>query len=106
MSFFSEAIETMDRGELDAPVDERTRYTVQFAVRNSPFWLSIMFWIFIERAPSGRRLSQGLNSMSLRNFDVAHFDFETAVSGISDASEIRMRCGHTGTTSRTERSQP
>jgi len=30
MSFFSQEIETMDRGELDALVDERIRYTVQF----------------------------------------------------------------------------
>jgi len=38
LSFFSEAIETMDRGELDALVDERIRYTVQFAAENSPFY--------------------------------------------------------------------
>src|SRR5674536_301162 len=38
MSFFSEEIETMDRGELDALVDERIRYTVQFAAENSPFY--------------------------------------------------------------------
>src|SRR5660398_189186 len=28
----------MDRGELDALVDERIRYTVQFAAENSPFY--------------------------------------------------------------------
>jgi len=38
MSYFSEAIETMDRGELDALVDERVRYTVRFAAENSPFY--------------------------------------------------------------------
>jgi len=38
MSFFSQEIETMDRGELDALVDERIRYTVQFAAENSPFY--------------------------------------------------------------------
>ena len=38
MSYFSEATETMDRGELDALVDERVHYTVQFAAENSPFY--------------------------------------------------------------------
>ena len=38
MSFFSQEIETVDRGEPDALVDERVRYTVQFAARNSPFY--------------------------------------------------------------------
>jgi len=38
MSFFSEEIETMDRGELDALVDERIRYTVQWASQHSPFY--------------------------------------------------------------------
>ncbi len=38
MSLFSEEIETMDRHELDALVDERIRYTVQFAAQHSPFY--------------------------------------------------------------------
>ncbi|MGZ4942141.1 MAG: coenzyme F390 synthetase [Halobacteriota archaeon] len=38
MSFFSEQIETMDRSDLDAPVDERIRYTVNYAAEHSPFY--------------------------------------------------------------------
>jgi coenzyme F390 synthetase len=38
MRFFSEEIETMGRGELDALVDERVRYTVTYAAENSPFY--------------------------------------------------------------------
>ncbi len=38
MRFFSEEIETMDRGELDALINERIRYTVKFATENSPFY--------------------------------------------------------------------
>jgi coenzyme F390 synthetase len=38
MSFFSEEIETMGRGELDSLIDERVRYTVTYAAENSPFY--------------------------------------------------------------------
>ncbi|MDD3112715.1 MAG: coenzyme F390 synthetase, partial [Methanofollis liminatans] len=31
-------IETMDRGDLDALVDERVRYTVRYADEHSPFY--------------------------------------------------------------------
>jgi coenzyme F390 synthetase len=36
--FFNEAIETMERGDLDALVDERIRYTVSYAHEHSPFY--------------------------------------------------------------------
>jgi phenylacetate-coenzyme A ligase PaaK-like adenylate-forming protein len=35
---FSEKIETMPRGDLDALIDERVRYTVQYAAKHSPFY--------------------------------------------------------------------
>lgn len=38
MAYFSPEMETMDRGELDSLVDERIRYTVQYAAKNSPFY--------------------------------------------------------------------
>ena len=38
MRFFSEEIETMGRGELDALINERVRYTVTYAAENSPFY--------------------------------------------------------------------
>ena len=38
MSYFSEEMETMDRDQLDALVDERIHYTVQYAAENSPFY--------------------------------------------------------------------
>jgi len=36
--FFSEPIETMPRGDLDALIDERVRYTVKYAAEHSPFY--------------------------------------------------------------------
>lgn len=36
--YFNSEIETMDRGELDALVEERLRYTVKYAAENSPFY--------------------------------------------------------------------
>jgi coenzyme F390 synthetase len=38
MTYFREEIETMPRDELDAMVDERIRYTVNYAARNSLFY--------------------------------------------------------------------
>lgn len=36
--YFNPEIETMDRGELDALIEERVRYTVKYAAGNSPFY--------------------------------------------------------------------
>jgi coenzyme F390 synthetase len=36
--FFDEAIETMERGDLDALVDKRIHYTVNYAYEHSPFY--------------------------------------------------------------------
>ncbi|HUV83384.1 MAG TPA: coenzyme F390 synthetase, partial [archaeon] len=36
--YFREDIETMDRGDLDALIDERIQYTVKYAAENSPFY--------------------------------------------------------------------
>jgi len=35
---FSPVIETMGRSDLDALIDERVRYTVQYAAEHSPFY--------------------------------------------------------------------
>jgi coenzyme F390 synthetase len=37
-SYFSPGIETMDRGSLDALIDERVRYTISYAAEHSPFY--------------------------------------------------------------------
>ncbi len=37
-SFFDKEIETLERSDLDALIDERVRYTVQYAVTHSPFY--------------------------------------------------------------------
>jgi coenzyme F390 synthetase len=37
-SYFSPEVETLSRSDLDALVDERVRYTVQYANENSPFY--------------------------------------------------------------------
>lgn len=36
--FFNEKIETMERGDLNALIEERLRYTVKYASENSPFY--------------------------------------------------------------------
>lgn len=36
--YWNEEIETMERGDLDALVDERVRYTVRYAAEHSPFY--------------------------------------------------------------------
>jgi len=36
--FFSPEVETLDRGDLDTLIDERVRYTVQYAATRSPFY--------------------------------------------------------------------
>jgi coenzyme F390 synthetase len=38
MPFFNPEIERMDRGDLDALIDERVRYTVTYAAEHSPFY--------------------------------------------------------------------
>jgi coenzyme F390 synthetase len=38
MAYFNERIETMGRPELNALIDERTRYTVRYAAERSPFY--------------------------------------------------------------------
>ncbi|WP_197076173.1 coenzyme F390 synthetase [Methanosarcina sp. MTP4] len=37
-AYYNPEIETMDRGELDALIEERVRYTVKYAAENSPFY--------------------------------------------------------------------
>jgi coenzyme F390 synthetase len=37
-AYFSEEIETMERSDLDAVIDERVRYTVRYASQHSPFY--------------------------------------------------------------------
>ena len=37
-SYFNTEIETLDRGELDALIEERVRYTIRYAIENSPFY--------------------------------------------------------------------
>ncbi|MDD1697119.1 MAG: coenzyme F390 synthetase, partial [Methanoregula sp.] len=36
--YYAPEIETMERGDLDALIDERVRYTVQYAAEHSPFY--------------------------------------------------------------------
>jgi len=36
--YFAEEIETLERGELDALIDERVRYTISYAAEHSPFY--------------------------------------------------------------------
>ena len=38
MKYFNEAMETMGRMDLNALIDERTRYTVRYAAEHSPFY--------------------------------------------------------------------
>src|SRR5665647_3230031 len=36
--YYAQEIETMERGDLDALIDERVRYSVQYAAEHSPFY--------------------------------------------------------------------
>jgi len=45
--YFSPEIETMERGKLDALIEEHVRYTVKYAAENSPF-LQKTSMIFFE----------------------------------------------------------
>jgi phenylacetate-coenzyme A ligase PaaK-like adenylate-forming protein len=36
--YYDQEIETMERGDLDALIDERLHYTVQYAAEHSPFY--------------------------------------------------------------------
>ncbi|WP_366929862.1 hypothetical protein [Methanocalculus sp.] len=38
IGYFREAIETMPRDDLDSVIDERVRYTIQYAHDHSPFY--------------------------------------------------------------------
>jgi phenylacetate-coenzyme A ligase PaaK-like adenylate-forming protein len=63
MSFFSEAIETMSQDELDALVDERVRYTVQFTAEKSPFYCK---WFRANRIdPKAVREREGLRDLPI-----------------------------------------
>ncbi|MEI6293918.1 MAG: coenzyme F390 synthetase, partial [Methanomicrobiales archaeon] len=36
--FYNKAVETLDRDDLDALIDERVSYTISYAVKHSPFY--------------------------------------------------------------------
>lgn len=38
MTYFDPGIETMQRSDLEAYIDESVRYTVQYATEHSPFY--------------------------------------------------------------------
>lgn len=50
LRYWDETIETMERGDLDALVDERIRYTVRYAAEHSPFYKK---WFAEEKIDPG-----------------------------------------------------
>jgi len=61
--YFSPEIETMDRNDLDALIDERVRYTVQYAADHSPFY---RHWFERHRInPKDIRVHEDLLSLPL-----------------------------------------
>jgi coenzyme F390 synthetase len=61
--YFSPEIETMERGDLDALIDERVRYTVQYAAEHSPFY---RHWFRENRIePTEIRVHEDLLSLPL-----------------------------------------
>lgn len=63
MRFFNEKIETMKRGDLDALIEERLRYTVKYAYENSPFYKK---WFKENRiSPSDIRAHEDLKELPI-----------------------------------------
>lgn len=64
-SYHNPSVETMERGELDALIDERIRYTVKYAAEKSPFYRK---W-FKEHgiSPSGIRSHEDLLELPIIN---------------------------------------
>jgi phenylacetate-coenzyme A ligase PaaK-like adenylate-forming protein len=60
---FSPEIETMERSDLDSLIDERVRYTVQYAAEHSPFY---RHWFKENRIQPGEiRVHEDLLSLPL-----------------------------------------
>lgn len=101
-SYFSPEIETMARGDLDALIDERVRYTVNYAAEHSPFYRS---WFRNYRInPKEIRAHEDLLELPLiagktirEHQPPVTKEFEFLSAGWSDIFSIQETSGTSGT---------
>lgn len=101
-TYFSEDIETMERSDLDALVDERIRYTVQYAADHSPFYRRWFRENHID--PKEIRTHEDLLSLPLISGKTIREhqppvtpDFEFLSSDWSDIFSVQETSGTSGT---------
>lgn len=100
--YFSPEIETMDRSDLDALIDERVRYTVQYAADHSPFYRN---WFRKHRInPAEVRVHEDLLELPLiagktirEHQPPLTPEFEFLSTGWSDVFSIQETSGTSGT---------
>lgn len=99
---FSPAIETMGRSDLDALIDERVRYTVQYAAEHSPFY---RHWFLENRIePKEIRVHEDLLNLPLISGKTIREhqppvtpEFEFLSTDWSDVFSIQETSGTSGT---------
>jgi phenylacetate-coenzyme A ligase PaaK-like adenylate-forming protein len=101
-SYFSPEIETMDRSDLDALIDERVRYTVRYAAEHSPFYRHWFREHNIE--PKEIRVHEDLLTLPLVSGKTIRehqppvtSEFEFLSAGWSDIFSIQETSGTSGT---------
>jgi len=101
-SYFSPEIETMDRSDLDALIDERVRYTVKYVADHSPFYRHWFREHNIE--PKEIRVHEDLLTLPLVSGKTIRehqppvtSDFEFLSTGWSDIFSIQETSGTSGT---------
>ena len=100
--YFSPEIETMDRSDLDALIDERVRYTVRYAAEHSPFYRHWFREHNIE--PKEIRVHEDLLTLPLVSGKTIRehqppvtSEFEFLSAGWSDIFSIQETSGTSGT---------
>jgi phenylacetate-coenzyme A ligase PaaK-like adenylate-forming protein len=100
--YFSPEIETMDRGDLDALIDERVRYTVKYAAEHSPFYRQWFRKYDID--PGEIRVHEDLLSLPIvsgktirEHQPPATSEFEFLSADWSDVFSIQETSGTSGT---------
>jgi coenzyme F390 synthetase len=100
-AYFNPAVETMDRGSLDALIDERVRFTVRYASDHSPFY---RHWFREKRInPDDIRVHEDLLSLPVvsgktirEHQPPATPDFKFLSSGLESVFTIQETSGTSG----------
>jgi coenzyme F390 synthetase len=101
-SYFDKEVETMERSDLDALIDERVRYTVQYAAEHSPFY---RHWFRENRInPAEIRVHEDLLNLPVvsgktirEHQPPATPEFEFLSTGWNDVFSIQETSGTSGT---------